>query len=124
MTTNGTRGRRDADEQLALAIASGLPIKDAAASAGVSHRTAHRRLNDAPFAARVAELRREMVSQAVARLASYASSAVEVLHGIAEEGESDSVRVQAAKALLSLMPSLRDHAELEDRIRALEEVAR
>jgi hypothetical protein len=50
------RGRKNADE--ALALASGKSVREAAAEAGVSKRTAHRRLADPGFRAVCARRRR------------------------------------------------------------------
>jgi hypothetical protein len=48
------RGRRNADEALALALASGQTLRDAAAAAAISERTAARRWADPGFRRRVA----------------------------------------------------------------------
>src|SRR4051794_2343058 len=60
-------GRQKGDE--ALALASGQTLRAAAASAHVSERTAARRWADATFRRRVSELRAEMVSRALGRMA-------------------------------------------------------
>src|SRR5262245_42645707 len=65
----GRRGRSDADEALALALAGGQTIREAAAQVGVSERTAHRRLDDPKFRARVVELRSLVVMRAAGLLA-------------------------------------------------------
>src|SRR4051812_1185343 len=56
-TQGGARSREVADDQLAALLATGLTVRDAAKRAGVAERTAWRRMEDAAFKARVAELR-------------------------------------------------------------------
>ncbi len=65
------RGRHSADDRLAAGLARGLTIRDAAAAAKVSERTAHRRNKDPRFRERVSELRREMLSAAAGRPAGW-----------------------------------------------------
>ena len=52
-----TRGKRDIDEQLVLALAVGGGIAGAARAAGVSERTVRRRMEDAGFREAVRKLR-------------------------------------------------------------------
>src|SRR5262245_44873865 len=58
------RGRAEADEVLALGLASGLTIQAAAQHSAVARRTARRRLTDPAFRARVNALRAALVDQA------------------------------------------------------------
>ena len=62
-------GRRKGDSGLVAALAGGATVRDAARSAGVSERTAHRRLEDAAFARRVSEARAELIARTVGTLA-------------------------------------------------------
>ena len=61
-------GRKKADEALALALACGATVEQAAQKAGVSARTAHRRLAAPAFQRRVREAKVEMVQRATAVL--------------------------------------------------------
>ena len=63
------RGRRNADEALALALATGQTLRAAAAATGISERTATRRWADPDFRRRVSEARAGMVQRALGRLA-------------------------------------------------------
>ena len=63
-------GRKNA---LALALAVGKTIKQAARAAGVSERTAQMWWTEPDFKARVAELRGEMVSRALGSMTELAS---------------------------------------------------
>src|SRR5260221_9998148 len=56
------------DVMLALALASGTKIVDAAEQAGVCRRTVERKLAEPDFRRMVAELRAEMVAAALGRL--------------------------------------------------------
>jgi hypothetical protein len=113
------RGRKNADEALALALASGLTVEAAAARAGVSARTAYRRRADPAFQQHAAELRAEMVQRAVGQLADgMADAAARLRELLRAEGES--VCLGAARALLELGVKLRESTELQERLAALE----
>jgi hypothetical protein len=113
------RGRRNADEPLALALAAGRTLRDAAASVGVAERTATRRWADPEFRSRVAELRGEMVGQALGRMADGMGEAAAKLRELLS-AKSESVSLGAARALLELTVKLRETTELEQRLAALE----
>jgi hypothetical protein len=68
-----TRGRKDADEALLVALACGATVEGAARQAGVSRRTAHRRLADPAFLRRLAAARADMVQRATGVLTNGAS---------------------------------------------------
>ena len=65
MAENGRQKRHDV---LVLALAAGQAVRNAAASAGVSERTAFRRLADPDFRRQVHEARAALVQQAVGKL--------------------------------------------------------
>ena len=113
-------GRKTADNALAVALASGMTVAAAAHVAGVSERTAHRRLADAAFARRVTEIRGEMVSRAVGRMTRGMTAAANTLLALLEAAD-ERVRLGAAKAVLELGVKLREATELEARLLALEE---
>src|SRR5205809_210995 len=94
-------GRRNADEQLALALATGATLRDAAVAAGVAERTARRRWADPDFRRRVAELRSELVQRSAARMADAMTEAADVLRALLR-AKSESVRLGACRALLEL----------------------
>lgn len=80
---------------LALALAKGRSVADAAVEAGVGRRTAFRRLADPTFKARIQALRGEMVAEALGRLADGMSEAADGLHALCK-AESESVRLGAS----------------------------
>jgi hypothetical protein len=113
------RGRRNADEALALALATGQTLRAAADTTGIGERTATRRMADSAFRQRVAELRTDMVQRSLGRLADGMSHAADTLRALLT-AESESVRLGAARALLELGVKLRESAELAERLDALE----
>jgi hypothetical protein len=119
-------GRRKRDDALAVSLAGGATLRDAAAAAGIGERTATRRWADAAFRRRVAELRGEMVGQALGRLADGMAAAADVLRALLGAENSDGeprnekTRLAAAAKLLELGVRLRESVELEERLAALE----
>ncbi|MHB1424906.1 MAG: hypothetical protein ACYC3I_17175 [Gemmataceae bacterium] len=113
-------GRRKRDDALMLALASGQTIREAAQTAGVAERTASRRMSETDFRRRVAELRREMISRAMGRLADGMGAAADRLRQLLA-ANSEAVQLGACRALLELSLKLRESVELEQRLDALEE---
>lgn len=111
-----------ADDLLAVALAAGREVAQAATDANVSERTAYRRLADADFRKRVNELRAAMVDRASGRLAdSMADAATELraLLGSADER----IRLAAAKGILETTIKVREATEVEARLLILEAAA-
>ena len=73
------KGRRNADEQLLMALACGVTVENAARQAGISPSTAYRRLADASFRQRLQKLRGDMVSRTAGTLTAAATEAVRTL---------------------------------------------
>jgi len=113
-------GRKNADSSLALALAGGDTVAEAASKAGVSERTAHRRLADLGFRRRVAELRAAAVERATGKLADSMAEAADVLRQLLA-AQSESVRLGACRAALELGVKLRESIDLEQRLAALEQ---
>ena len=114
MARNGTPA-----DTLALELARGATVRDAAAAAGVSERTAHRRRADPAFKARVRELRSAMVDAGVGRLASSMGEAAGVLHALLSDPDPH-VRHKAAVKVLELGSNL---AAIEELSRELDELS-
>jgi hypothetical protein len=112
-------GRKNADEALALALATGQTLRTAAATASVGERTAARRWVDPAFRRRVAELRGELVGLALGKLADGMAEAAGVLRHLLT-AESESIRLGACRAMLELGVKLRERVEMEERVKALE----
>jgi AcrR family transcriptional regulator len=112
--------RRSYDEQLALAIASGLSVDEAAAKLGVSRTAAFRRWRDPAVKQRVVQLRQEMSDRAVGLLAESLCEAVTTLKQLMRDGNTDSLRLKAADRLLETGLKAAVMAQLEQRIAELE----
>jgi hypothetical protein len=106
--------------QLAVAIASGESITAWAKQRSVSRRTAYEWSRSKGIRRRVASLRRRALDRAVGKLTKGAMSAADVLLKIATGGEQESVRLQAARAILSDLASLSDFAKVQRKIAEIE----
>src|SRR5690242_13012577 len=104
---------------LLAALAAGTPVDEAAVAAGVSRRTAYRRLADPVFAQRLARARDELISNALGELVDCASHAVATLRGLLDAGD-ERVRLAAAKATLEQLLRLRETLALSQRLATLE----
>jgi hypothetical protein len=112
-------GRQNADDALALALATGKTLRAAAEAAGVSERTGTRRWGDPNFRRKVFALRGELLGCALGRLVDASVEAVDVLRGLLQS-EHDSVKLSAARALLEHAPRFREYLDLEQRLTDLE----
>ena len=110
---------RKGDTILMTALASGASIKDGAKLAGIGERTAHRRLSNTQFQEKIAELRIQLLSEAVGRLTAATTQAAETMRSLLQS-KSDNVRLSAARAILEFAPKLRETVELERRLALLE----
>jgi hypothetical protein len=114
-------GRQHANEAaLALALALGQTIHDAARVVGISERTAARRWAKLTFRLRVRELRGEMVQRSYGQMAHGMSEAAAVLRQLLK-ADNEQVRLGAARSLLQLSVKLRESVELDERLQALED---
>jgi hypothetical protein len=113
-------GRKRADETLLLALACGATVEGAARQAGVSERTAHRRLKEPAFQARLQALRDDMLQRAAATLTAASQEAAKTLVKLLQ-AQTPSAQLGAARAILDGATKLSEFAELRRRIQALEE---
>jgi transposase len=109
-------GRREA---VALALASGQTVREAAKGAGCGERTVHTWLADDAFRRRVAEVRTDLFAQAVGRLSRLAGQAADTL-GDLLGSKNDPVRLQAARAILEGGLRLHEALDLATRLESLE----
>ncbi len=115
------KGRKNADDALLLALACGATQDQAAAKAGVSRSTVARRLEDPAFRKRLAETKADMVCRTGSHLSAGGTQAVKTLLELMERSVAPSVRLGAARAVLELGLKVREAAEFEVRLAALEE---
>ena len=106
-------------ERLALEIASGASVTTAAESVGCSRRHAFRLLRDEGTRHRIAELRHRIADAAVGRLSAAATAAVDKLVGLLDS-DDEGTQLNAAKAILTMMPRISEHVELRHRLDLLE----
>jgi hypothetical protein len=107
------------DDVLAMSLARGVSIRASARQAGVSPRTAHRRLADRAFVERVEQFRRATLDECIGILTSSNVAAARTLRKLLTD-QTAGVRLSAAKAILDSSLRFRDHLEVELRLAALE----
>jgi hypothetical protein len=107
-------------EIFAVALAAGAMVKEAGSQAGYSSRQAARLAKNPKIRERVEQIRWEASQRAVGSLAAGAEDAVKVLRELLADTQDASVRLQAAKAMLSHLVPIREHFELAERISKLE----
>jgi hypothetical protein len=115
------RGRHRADEALLLALACGATAESAAAKAGVSLRTVRRRLADPAFRRRLQQQRGDLVQRTSGALTAAGPEALRTLLELQTPAHPAAVRLGAARAVLELGLKVRQAADLEARLAALEE---
>lgn len=122
MTQSNQRPEDDKDIVLAVAIACGQTQETAAKAAGVCRTTVARKVTDPAFRAMVSALRRQAVDRALGVLSNGCSDAAAQLILIASNGETESNRLKASVAVLELAAKYGDRADMEERVRQLEEL--
>jgi hypothetical protein len=108
------------DVALAVALAAGSNVSVAAEEAGVGRTTAYRRLADPAFRRLVAEMRAELMAEAVGKLAKTMTRAADTLASILDSA-NENVRLRGARAVLSLGQRLHESVNLDERIREVEQ---
>ena len=116
MATN----RQSANELVAIALARGSTVKEAALFANVCERTVTRRLESAEFRALVARYKNQILSEAIACLTSGASNASKKLHDLVDS-DDEKIALGASKEIISLTLKAR---QLEGIEREVEEMKR
>src|SRR5262245_58770762 len=120
--TESERQRRGS--ALLLALSGGMDIRAAAKVANCSEATARRRMQRPEFRARLAEMQRQALEAATAKLSSAAGQAVDTLVGLMSNPHPLAA-LSAAKAVLEQLVRFRQQVELEEKVRLLaEELAR
>jgi hypothetical protein len=115
--------KRVVDERLLAALAGGQTVAEAAGAAGVSVRTAYRRIRRQEFQVQLSEARHEILQTALGRLLNASEEAVAALRSLIENGPP-TVRLAAARAVLELGPRYREHLEFDSRLSRVERSTR
>ena len=113
--------RRRNDDALVVAPACGAAVEAATRQCGLSERTVYSRMRAADFQARVKLVRSDMVRRSAGLLSAAAGQAVQTLLELMRPPTPPTVRLGAARAVLELGLKVRELAELEVEVRALEE---
>src|SRR5690242_3951299 len=114
--------RKEIDRVLLQALACGATVENAARKAGVCERTAYRRLAEPAFGRRLDQLRAEMVQRTAGMLTGAGMAAVMTLIDLqGDVSVPASVRRRSARDILEMGSRLREAAELEQRLAAVEE---
>jgi hypothetical protein len=115
--------RRNADEAFMIALVGGATVEDAARSAGISSRTAQRRLAEPDFRKRLQKLRADILERTASTLTTASTEAVRTLLDLQQPTTPATVRLGAARAILEMAIKLREITDLAERIEALEDEA-
>lgn len=115
---------RRGENAVILALAQGRSTDEAGKAGGVTGRTVRRWLEDPSFAARVSEVRVQILDRTVGALVDASTEAVATLRSLMSGSSSDNVRMRAALGLLDAVVTMRESLELERRIAALEDAMR
>jgi hypothetical protein len=107
-------------DELALEIAAGGSVRKWAADNGIPERTCYGWSGSAGFKELVQSHRRKMTDQVIGQLTGKASKAVRTLERLMESGTGESVRLGAARAILSELVAIGNWADLEKRFCELE----
>jgi hypothetical protein len=116
-----THGRKNIDEILIQALACGAQVEQAAAKAGVSARTAYRRLKDPAFRQRILDLKTETMERAGSMLTAATLQSVKTLLSMQEASVPFGVRLGASRAILDFAFRFREFTEFQDRLAAVEQ---
>jgi hypothetical protein len=107
-------------ELLAVEVASGSSIKAAADKIGCKVQTAYNISCSTEFRSRVSSIRSEITAQSVGLITSAATQAAATLTSLLSETCEPSIRLNAAKTILSALGPLSEIGELRARLDALE----
>jgi molybdenum-dependent DNA-binding transcriptional regulator ModE len=119
MAKNGDVSAAKSD-RLALGVAGGMSLKQAAATAKIPYRTAWRLAQAATFKGRVNELRNEFVTQSLGRLTISMSRATITLVNLLHSAD-ERVQLSAASRIIDHALAVRQAAEIEQRLAEIEQ---
>src|SRR5438034_3274293 len=112
---------KEASKLLLQALACGATVENAARKAGITERTAYRRLADPAFAKQVQDQRAEMVQRTLGMLTGAGMTSVKTLVDLQQDAAvTPGVRRRAARDVLELAMRYREGGTWEERIAALE----
>jgi hypothetical protein len=111
----------DKKTALGIAMARGQSVAAWARQNGVAERTAHNWSNERIVREACDQWRRRVLNQAIGRMVRRSNKAVDGIERLAQEAESESVRLSAWRAILGDQMTLAKFSSLEHRMKELEE---
>jgi hypothetical protein len=118
------RSQRTGDDTFLQALVCGSTVKQAAAAAGISERTAYRRMEDPAFRARVDLQRQELADRSTRLLTAGGIESIKTLIALQQQQVAESVRLGAARTVLTLGLKFRESEELAQRVQFLEQTVK
>jgi hypothetical protein len=106
--------------ELARALATGATVTDWATANDVKPRTAYTWSCSPEVVDEVESIRRAALDQSIGRLSKNATDATDAILRLVKEARSESVRLQAARAVLSELMTLCSYTTLERRMAEIE----
>jgi hypothetical protein len=110
-------------ETIAVLVAGGSSIKAASENVGCSLQTAYNLSATSEFRQRVSEIRTQMTTEAVGKLTSAATQAVDTLMELLTPEHEPTVRLNASKAILTHLGPITEAGEMRERINRIESQA-
>ena len=107
-------------ETIVVLVAGGSSIKAASITAGCSLQTAYNLSATPEFRQRVSEIRTQMTTEAVGKLTSAATQAVDTLMELLTAEHEANIRLNASKAILTHLGPITEAGELRQRINDIE----
>lgn len=114
------RNNENQKARLALSLAMGIRAGAWAKANGVPRQTAYAWARMPEVLKAVDQIRARLIDRAIGRLTEHAIQAAEEITRLSKEAESESVRLQASRAVLSEMLTITDYATMERRLAAVE----
>jgi hypothetical protein len=114
------RNNENPKANLALAMAAGTAVPDWARDNDVHRRTAYTWSKSPEVLDQVQLIRSQVLDRTAGRLSDNATAAADKIAQLAREAASESVQLQAARAVLAELLNVSDHLALERRLDALE----
>jgi len=104
---------------LALELAAGNTVAEAAATVGVSERTVYRQLKKTDFREKVRQLKDTILDGATSRMGHRMNKAVDTLYTMLDD-ENSSIRIRASRAIIGLGLKMRDAVDTNERLNEVE----
>jgi predicted metalloendopeptidase len=115
---------KDPKIQLAIAVATGQSAGKWAKDNNVPRSTAYGWTDDPEFKARVEEIRRRTLNQAIGIMSRHTTRAARGITQLADSAESESVKLQALRSILHDMMKVSNFSNFTSRLNKIEEQLR